>query len=90
MSTEVMKLFKKELTAYSTATATIHFTADKPLSVTLVKKLVKARKVQNETRLNTRLSKKHKADTIEKLDVKQKKYYMNRKLTKAGQKFGMS
>ena len=50
MSKSVMKDFKEELKAYETAAGTIRFTADKPLPVTLVKKLVKARILENKER----------------------------------------
>jgi uncharacterized protein YdhG (YjbR/CyaY superfamily) len=48
MSPSVMKECKKELEKYDTAEATIHFDANKPLPVALVKKLVKARMRENE------------------------------------------
>jgi uncharacterized protein YdhG (YjbR/CyaY superfamily) len=48
MSYKVMDMFKEELKPYFKATATIHFTPDKPLPVTLVKKIVKARIEENE------------------------------------------
>lgn len=48
MSPSVMKEYEKELEKYDTAEATIHFTADRPLPIALVKKLVKARMRENE------------------------------------------
>lgn len=60
MSTDVFEAHTKELSNYSTATATIHFTPDKPLPVTLVKKLVKARMRENEANLKAREAKKAK------------------------------
>jgi uncharacterized protein YdhG (YjbR/CyaY superfamily) len=48
MSYKVMDMFKEELKPYDTATATIHFSADKPLPVLLVKNIVKARIKENE------------------------------------------
>jgi uncharacterized protein YdhG (YjbR/CyaY superfamily) len=50
MSPEVMSLFKDELKSYDTATATIRFSADKPLPESLVKKIVKARIEENEAK----------------------------------------
>jgi len=50
MSPAIAKAFKEELKPYNTTTATIHFTADKPLPAALVKKLVKARMRENESR----------------------------------------
>ncbi len=46
----VIEAFKKELKGYPTSKGTIHFPADKPLPVSLVKKLVKARVAQNESK----------------------------------------
>jgi uncharacterized protein YdhG (YjbR/CyaY superfamily) len=50
MSYKVMALFKEDLKPYDTATATIHFPVNKPLPVSLVTKLVKARIEENEAR----------------------------------------
>jgi uncharacterized protein YdhG (YjbR/CyaY superfamily) len=50
MSPALMKQMKEELAPYKTATATINFPFDKPLPVTLVKKIVKARIEENEER----------------------------------------
>jgi uncharacterized protein YdhG (YjbR/CyaY superfamily) len=50
MSTAVMAAFKSELRGFDTAKGTIHFPLDKPPSVALVKKLVKARIAENEAR----------------------------------------
>ncbi len=44
----VIETFKDELKGFSTSKGTIHFPTDKPLPTALVKKLVKARVVQNE------------------------------------------
>ena len=46
----VIEAFKTELKAFSTSKWTIHFPTDKPLPTALVKKLVKARVVQNESK----------------------------------------
>ena len=48
MSSAVMEQFGEELKNYRTFKGTIQFPLDKPLSATLVKKLVKARVVQND------------------------------------------
>jgi len=47
-SLAVIAAFKSELKDYQTSKGTIRFPADKPLSPTLVKKLVKARIAENE------------------------------------------
>jgi uncharacterized protein YdhG (YjbR/CyaY superfamily) len=48
MSYAVIRKFKKELKGLLTSKGTIRFPVDKPLSATLVKKLVKARIVEKE------------------------------------------
>jgi uncharacterized protein YdhG (YjbR/CyaY superfamily) len=50
MSPSLMEARKDELKAYDTTTATIRFTADKPLPAELVKDLVRARIAENEGR----------------------------------------
>jgi uncharacterized protein YdhG (YjbR/CyaY superfamily) len=46
----VIEAFKNELAGFSTSKGTIHFTTDKPLPTALVKKLVKARLAQKESK----------------------------------------
>jgi uncharacterized protein YdhG (YjbR/CyaY superfamily) len=46
----VIEAFKNELAGFSTSKGTIHFTTDKPLTTALVKKLVKARLAQKESK----------------------------------------
>jgi uncharacterized protein YdhG (YjbR/CyaY superfamily) len=46
----IIEAFKKELKGYSISKGTIHFPTDKPLPTALVKKLVKARVAQNESK----------------------------------------
>ena len=46
----VIEAFKDELKGFSTSKGTIHFPTDKPLPTALVKKLVKARVAQNESK----------------------------------------
>jgi uncharacterized protein YdhG (YjbR/CyaY superfamily) len=46
----LIEAFKNELKGFSTSKGTIHFTTDKPLPIALVKKLVKARVAQNESK----------------------------------------
>jgi uncharacterized protein YdhG (YjbR/CyaY superfamily) len=43
MSPEVLNSFAQDLAGFETAKGTIRFTVDKPLSATLVKRIVKAR-----------------------------------------------
>jgi uncharacterized protein YdhG (YjbR/CyaY superfamily) len=50
MSLAVMEAFKDELKGFRTSKGTIQFPMDKPLSTALVKKLVKARIVENESK----------------------------------------
>lgn len=47
---EVIELFKKELKGYPTSKGTIQFPLDKPLPISLIRKLVKARVAQNENK----------------------------------------
>ncbi len=46
----VIEAFKNELKGFSTSKGTIHFPADKPLPFTLIKKLVRERVAQNESK----------------------------------------
>ncbi|MBI3484333.1 MAG: DUF1801 domain-containing protein [Acidobacteria bacterium] len=46
----VIEAFKNELKGFSTSKGTIHFPTDKPLPAALVRKLVKARVAQNESK----------------------------------------
>ena len=46
----VIEAFKNELKAFFTSKGTIHFPTDKPLPTALVKRLVKARVAQNESK----------------------------------------
>lgn len=67
-SSQVVKLYE-ELKSFKTAKGTIQFTIDKPLPVTLVKKIVKARLKENEEkfivkRAHASLKKKNKLHRI--------------------------
>jgi len=46
-----METFSSELKPYDTSGITVHFSAEKPLPATLVKKIVKARIAENESRV---------------------------------------
>jgi uncharacterized protein YdhG (YjbR/CyaY superfamily) len=48
MSHKVMDMFKEELKPYDKSTATVRFSADKPLPESLVANIVKARIAENE------------------------------------------
>jgi uncharacterized protein YdhG (YjbR/CyaY superfamily) len=50
MSLAVMETFKNELKGFDTSKGTIHFPVDKPLPAGLVKRIVKARILENEHR----------------------------------------
>ena len=52
----VMETFKDELKGFSTSKGTIQFPTDKPLPIALIKKLVKARVVQDEKKRRGRVS----------------------------------
>ena len=49
-TSSIVETFKNELKGFSTSKGTIQFPTDKPLPTALVKKLVKARVVQNESK----------------------------------------
>lgn len=59
-SRSLLENFKKELQPYKIAGTTIHFTPDKPLPSSLVKKLVKARIKDNEERMFAKKNKMSK------------------------------
>ena len=46
----VIEKFRNELKSFSTSKGTIHFPIDKPLPITLIKKLVKARVAQDKVK----------------------------------------
>ena len=50
MSPPLIEAFKKELVNFKTSKGTIQFTVEKPLPMALLKKLVKARIAENETK----------------------------------------
>jgi uncharacterized protein YdhG (YjbR/CyaY superfamily) len=50
MSTAMLKEFKGELSAYDVGKGTIHFRPGKPLPAALVRRIVKARIAENESR----------------------------------------
>ena len=50
MNASLIQAFKDELKDYETSKGTIHFPLDKPLPASLLKKLVKARVAENESK----------------------------------------
>jgi uncharacterized protein YdhG (YjbR/CyaY superfamily) len=50
----ILKRFSSDLSRYNVAASTIHFTRDNPLSTALVKKIVRARVKENETRFKAK------------------------------------
>jgi uncharacterized protein YdhG (YjbR/CyaY superfamily) len=51
-SSATLKKFRNELRDFQTSKGTLHFSPDKPVSVALVKKLLKARIAENNARAN--------------------------------------
>lgn len=64
-SSQIIKLYD-ELKSFKTAKGTIQFTTDKPLPSALVKKIVKARMLENEARQLAKQSKKPAKKVIRK------------------------
>jgi len=60
MSRTVMVAFKNELQRFDTSEGTIRFRIDKPLSSTLVRRIVKARIRENDAKLKARQLRKKK------------------------------
>ena len=48
VSKSVMEMFEKELSSFKTTGRTIHFSPEKPISASLIKKIVKIRIKENE------------------------------------------
>jgi uncharacterized protein YdhG (YjbR/CyaY superfamily) len=46
----VIEAFKNELKGFTTSKGTIHFPSDKPIPIALIRRLVKARVAQNESK----------------------------------------
>ncbi len=59
-------MFAKELAGYKVAAGTIQFTAEKPLPMTLVKKIVKVLIERNEAKAMLKASAKKKVTTAKK------------------------
>jgi len=49
-TSSIIEAFKKELKGFSTSKGTVHFPLDKPLPAAFIKKMVKARLAQNESK----------------------------------------
>lgn len=62
----IMKQFEEELKPYNVSTGTIQFPIDKPLSSSLIKKMVLAKIKENETKLQAKAAKKTAAKKISK------------------------
>jgi uncharacterized protein YdhG (YjbR/CyaY superfamily) len=60
MSYRVIKQFHAELAPFETSGTTIHFHPEKPLPATLIRKLVKARILENEMRVKKKTAKSRK------------------------------
>jgi uncharacterized protein YdhG (YjbR/CyaY superfamily) len=56
-----MTTLKKEIEPYRTSKGTLQFTVDKPIPITLVKKIAKVRKEENEAKHNAKLLAKKSA-----------------------------
>lgn len=54
---EAIKTFKDELVDYKTSKGTIRFSLDKPLPITLIKKIIKYREKENLEKLNRKTKK---------------------------------
>jgi uncharacterized protein YdhG (YjbR/CyaY superfamily) len=63
MSGSVLNPFKDELSAYDTSKGTIRFPANAPLPSALVRKIVKARVLENEARALLKAEKRRRAGT---------------------------
>jgi uncharacterized protein YdhG (YjbR/CyaY superfamily) len=50
VSKEILESFKSELGPYRTSGTTLHFTAEHPLPVSLVRKIIRSRIAENEVR----------------------------------------
>ena len=50
VSKEILESFKSELGPYRTSGTTLHFTAEHPLPVSLVRKIIRARIAENEVK----------------------------------------
>jgi uncharacterized protein YdhG (YjbR/CyaY superfamily) len=57
MSLRVMATFREDLKEYDCAKGTINFTPEKPLSAALIRKIIKARLVENAAKQKARKSK---------------------------------
>jgi uncharacterized protein YdhG (YjbR/CyaY superfamily) len=56
-SKAILSTFKDELKSYRTSAGTIQFSVEKPLPTTLVRRIIKARLAENETRFARRQAK---------------------------------
>lgn len=54
-NSHTVELFKEELKNYTTSAGTIQFTLEKPLPVTLVKKIVRSRVKENKEKVKTKI-----------------------------------
>ena len=58
MNSTLIPAFKKELAGFDTTKGTIHFTVEKPLPAALVRKIIRARVRENESRQQARQKKR--------------------------------